>query len=92
MPLPPPSVEDVEGVLRRVVRQLSKDFADRAEEFPEDGLEALWAEGIQQRLPLNEEDARRRPARRLAVLDGFSLHADTHVHARETMSYKNGPR
>jgi hypothetical protein len=82
VPLPPPSAEDVEAVLRRLVRQLGKDFADRSVEFPDDGLEALWAEGIQQRLPF-DEGGRRRPARRLAVVEGFSLHADTHVHARD---------
>ena len=41
--LPPPSAKDVEGVLRRAVRQLGKDFADRAVEFPDDGLEAMWS-------------------------------------------------
>ena len=83
VPLPPPSAEDVEGVLGRTVRQLAKDFADQAVEFPDDGLEALWAEGIQPRLPFDEAEGPRRPARRLAVLEGFSLHADTHVHARD---------
>ena len=75
VPLPPPSAEDVEGVLRRTVRQLAKDFADQAVAFPDDALEALWAEGIQRRLPFDEEEAPRHPARRLAVREGFSLHA-----------------
>ena len=61
IPLPPPSAEDVEAVLWRVRRQLAKDFADRVVDWPEDGLEALWAEGIQHRLPLEDEAAPRRP-------------------------------
>jgi hypothetical protein len=43
--LPPPGVEDVEWVLRRVVRQLEKDFAEVGEAWPEDGLERLCRYG-----------------------------------------------
>jgi len=47
-------------------------------------FEALWAEAAQQRLPLDEDERRgTRPERRVAVLEGFSLHADTWVHAHD---------
>jgi hypothetical protein len=39
--------------------------------------------GIQHRLPLEHEAAPRRPAGRLAVLEGFSLHAQPQVHAHD---------
>jgi hypothetical protein len=71
----------VERILRRVVKGLAKDFAEVDESWAEDGLEALWLEGVQHRVPLGEEPKReRRRGRRVAVLEGFSLHADTRVH------------
>jgi hypothetical protein len=81
--LPAPSVDEVAAVLRRLLHQVAKDFAELEEQWPEDGLEALWTAGVQHRLPLDEEAARRRAGRRVALLEGFSLHADTHVHAHD---------
>ena len=81
--LPPPSAEDVEAVLRRVLRQLAKDLEEVESPWPEDDFEGLVAQAAQQRLQwVDEPDTRRRP-RRLAVLEGFSLHADTWVHERD---------
>ena len=81
--VPPPSAEDVEAVLRRVLRQLAKDLEDLESPWPEDALEGLVAQAAQQRLVVvDEPDTRRRP-RRLAVLEGFSLHADTWVHGND---------
>jgi len=68
-----------------VVKQLAKDFAGLEVEWGEDGLEALQQAGIQQRLALVEEETsgptHRKP--RLAVVEGFRLHADTGVHAHD---------
>ncbi|HUJ75443.1 MAG TPA: transposase, partial [bacterium] len=83
--LPPPEPGEVEGILRWVVKQLAKDFAGLEVEWGEDGLEALQQAGIQQRLALVEEETsgptHRKP--RLAVVEGFRLHADTGVHAHD---------
>jgi hypothetical protein len=81
--VPPPDTEDVERILRRVMKGLAKDFAEVGEGWAEDGLEALWLEGVQHRLPLGEEPTRERRGRRVAVLEGFSLHADTRVHRHD---------
>jgi hypothetical protein len=82
MELPPPSPEEVEGVLERCLAQLLPDFESRQVTWPEDEYEALQAKAAQLRLPLDEEPA---PARRgrLAVMMGFSLHADTATSAND---------
>ena len=81
--LPAPDAADVEAVLRRVLRQLAKDLEDLESPWPEDDFEGLVAQAAQQRLvAVDEPDTRRRP-RRLAVLEGFSLHADTWVHGND---------
>jgi hypothetical protein len=53
--------------------------------WPEDALEGLQHEGVQHRLALgpweNLAPQKRRP--RVAVVEGFRLHADTHVHAND---------
>jgi hypothetical protein len=82
MALPPPSPEDVEDVLERALAQLLPDFESRGVAWPEDEYEALQAKSAQLRLPLDDEAA---PARkgRLAVMMGFSLHADTATAAND---------
>jgi hypothetical protein len=67
--VPPPDTEDVERILRRVMKGLVKDFGEVGEGWAEDGLEALWLEGVQHRLPLGEEPKRERRGRRVAVLE-----------------------
>jgi hypothetical protein len=82
MSLPPPEPVEVEGVLRRILRQLAKDFAGVEAGWAEDDWERVQAEGIQARLGLEREEvelAQGRRGRRLATLEGFSLHADTWV-------------
>ena len=81
--VPPPSEGEVARILRRVVRGVAKDFARVGEAWPEDGLEALWLEGLQGRFALGPEGERKRAGRRVAVLEGFSLHADTWVHGHD---------
>jgi hypothetical protein len=85
VPLPPPAPLEVEGILRRVVKLLAKDFEGLEVGWPEDELEALQSAGIQHRLPLAdpEQPSRSHRKARLAVLEGFRLHADTHVHAND---------
>jgi hypothetical protein len=82
MALPAPSPEDVEDVLERALAQLLPDFESRGVAWPEDEYEALQAKSAQLRLPLDDEAA---PARkgRLAVMMGFSLHADTATAAND---------
>lgn len=88
MSLPPPEAEEVERVLGRILRQLMKDFSGVEAEWEEDDWERVQAEGIQARLGLGlglgmesgeVELAQGRRRRRVAVLEGFSLHADTWV-------------
>jgi hypothetical protein len=69
-------------VLARALSQLLPDFESREVTWPEDDYQALQAKAAQLRLPLDDEAA---PARRgrLAVMMGFSLHADTWVHAND---------
>jgi hypothetical protein len=67
--VPPPDTEDVERILRRVMKGLVKDFGEVGEGWAEDGLEALWLKGVQHRLPLGEEPKRERRGRRVAVLE-----------------------
>ena len=82
--LPPPEDAEVRSILERVVRQLARDFEGLEVGWAEDGLEELQAEGAQQRLVLGEVESRRgRPEKRLAVVEGFRLHAATQVHAND---------
>ena len=79
--LPPPEDEEVEAVLQRLLRQVRALLADVEETWPEEDLDVLRAEGAQHRLAFNEEGLPKKKPRRLAVAMGFSLHADTAVHA-----------
>ena len=79
--LGPPSDDDVTAVLHRVLRQAQRDWADEGVSWADDEYEAMQQQAIQQRLPLPETRSQRR--RRVAVTHGFSLHADTAVHAND---------
>jgi hypothetical protein len=61
---------------------LLPDFESRGVTWPEDEYEALQARSAQLRLPLDDEAAVARKGR-LAVMMGFSLHADTAVCAND---------
>ncbi|WP_276203642.1 transposase [Hyalangium minutum] len=82
-PLPPPTQGEVERLLR-VVRLLEKRGALPAQ-GPEDALQAYQAHSLQQRLRWTEVDRRLPPSKqpRCALLEGFSLHANTHLHAND---------
>ncbi|MCI0669986.1 MAG: transposase, partial [Myxococcaceae bacterium] len=86
--LPPPTQAEVErllvGVRRRVLRLLEGRGALPAE-GPEDALQAYQAASLQQRFRWPELDVRPPPRKqpRCAFLEGFSLHANTHLHAND---------
>ncbi|HYO67727.1 MAG TPA: transposase [Archangium sp.] len=87
-PLPPPTQAEVERLLRvvrhRVLRLLEKRGALPAQ-GPEDALQTYQAHSLQQRLRWTEVDVRLPPRKqpRCAFLEGFSLHANTHLHAND---------
>ena len=78
--VPPPEDEEVEAVLHRLLRQVRALLAEVEERWPEEDLDVLRAEVAQHRLAFDEEGPKKK-ARRLAVARGFSLHANTAVHA-----------
>ncbi len=86
--LPPPTQGEVEQLLRvvrhRALRLLEKRGALPAQ-GPEDALQAYQAHSLQQRLRWTEVDVRPPPRKqsRCALLEGFSLHANTHLHAND---------
>jgi hypothetical protein len=82
--LQPPSDEEVEKVVRRVVRQVRAAFAQvEGAAWPDEDeeLSRLQAEAVQGRLEVEVAPSRRR--RLLAVAWGFSLHAATWVHGND---------
>jgi len=85
--LPPPDDEEVEKLLRKVALKVWKVARARFPDglpYAEDAKAALSAASAQTRLPLGEEPPRR--TRLCAFLDGFSLHANTHVHENDRES------
>ncbi|WP_147441770.1 transposase zinc-binding domain-containing protein [Corallococcus exercitus] len=86
--LPPPPQGEVERLLKvvrhRVLRLLEKRGALPAQ-GPEDALQAYQEHSLQQRLRWTEVDVRPPPNKqpRCALLEGFSLHANTHLHAND---------
>ncbi|QRK11018.1 transposase [Archangium violaceum] len=87
-PLPPPRKGEVERLLRgvshRVLRLLEKRGALPAQ-GPEDALQTYQAHSLQQRLSWTEVEVRPPPRKqpRCALVEGFSLHANTHLHAKD---------
>jgi ribosomal protein S27E len=78
----PPSDADVGHILARTLRQAKKDWGDIGESWADDDFEVLQAQAIQAKLPLDVPKTRHRRSR-VAVAEGFSLHADTAVHAND---------
>jgi hypothetical protein len=86
--VPAPDDDAVEAVLRRTVRQLAKRWPVGGAPWAEDEYEKLQAEAVQERLALEGlrpwvEAAPRARQRLVAVVQGFSLHAGTRVHAND---------
>ncbi len=84
-PLPPPKDEELEVLLRRVARRTMKlvnaHFPDGLP-YAEDERDFQLAASAQTRLPL-ADDAPSHRRRGCAFLQGFSLHADTHLHQND---------
>ena len=87
--VPPPTPKEVAQLARRFVRrarvELEKSGVLEADLYPEDALEALRLASLQERLPWGDggERAPRALHGRVAVVEGYSLHADTWVHAND---------
>ena len=83
MPVAPPSDEEVARILARVLARRRRTGRTKEAAWPEDEYEQLQQQAIQERLGLVEAPTPRPRARRVAVLEGFSLHADTAVHGHD---------
>ena len=66
-----------------MLSQAKKDWASLEDAWPEDDFEVLQQRATQEWLGLAEPPQRRHHPRRVAVRDGFSLHADTAVHGHD---------
>ena len=87
-PLPRPTDAEVETlavtVARRVLRLLHARGVLEEKSAPEGALHVLQLEGI--RVPRSgPPPAARRPGRRTAFVEGFSLHADTWLHENDVV-------
>ncbi len=78
--LPPPEDEDVEAILRRVIRRTAKALAAYDEEFEDDALAMLQAAEVDRRLRYPDPFPH---VRRSAFLEGFSLHAGVRIHEHD---------
>lgn len=81
VPLPPPEDADVAAVLHRVLRRLRPRLAALEETHPDEDDASLQQASTQQ--VLLDVPAKPSGGRRLAVAHGFSLHANTAVHAND---------
>ncbi|MFN0061334.1 MAG: transposase [Myxococcaceae bacterium] len=86
--LPAPSQEEVEGLLRNVVRKVGRRLGTAGcaeEEGVEDALGAYQADSLQRRFGWAGLEVRPAPRKqpRCAFVDGYSLHANTHLHAHD---------
>lgn len=71
-------------MLARMLAQARRTFEALDVPWPEDALEALQLQGAQERLNLGDEPTFGTSAGRLvAVGEGFSLHAGTHMHQND---------
>ena len=88
MELPPPSQAEVERLLEVVRHRVLRLLENRGAlpgEGPEDARQAYQAASLQQRFRWTGLDVRLAPRKvpRCAFLEGFSLHANTHLHAND---------
>jgi hypothetical protein len=84
--VPSPAEDDIEGILRRLLRELRRKFRDTDfTEYPEDGYEEAQVEAIQQALPLKLQGIEVPRARKpmVAVIEGFSLHVGRRIHEND---------
>jgi hypothetical protein len=87
--VPPPDDEDVEKLLLKVAKKvwaLARARYPDGLPYAEDAKTALSAASVQTRLVLDDSKSAPRSGRRCAFLEGFSLHADTHLHQNDRLS------
>ena len=77
-----PRGDDVAKSLHRALRQAKADWGELSAAWAEDDFEELQHQAIQARLALEVPPSRHR-RQRVAIAQGFSLHADTAVHAND---------
>ena len=84
--LPPPKTEEVERLLARVVKRvtrcMTRYFEGRSDDDALDAMDALAAASMASRKD-GDGDLEQRRGRQEAFLEGFSLHAATHLHAND---------
>ena len=82
--LPPPTTEEVEHLLTRVVKRvtrcMTRYFEGRSDDVALDAMDALAAASMATR---KDGALERRQGRQEAFLEGFSLHAATHLHGND---------
>ena len=82
--LPPPTTEEVEHLLTRVVMRVTqcmkRYFEGRSDDVALDAMDALAAASMATR---KDGALERRQGRQEAFLEGFSLHAATHLHRND---------
>ena len=77
-----PRDDEVASILHRTLRQAKADWGELSAAWAEDDFEEMQQQAIQTRLALEEPPSRHR-RKRVAVAEGFSLHADTAVHGND---------
>ena len=84
--LPPPKTEEVARLLPRVVKRvkrcMTRYFEGRSDDDALDAMDALAAASMASRKD-GDGDLEQRRGRQEAFLEGFSLHAATHLHAND---------
>ena len=82
--LSPPTTDEVEKLLARVVKRvtrcMTRHFEGRSDDVALDAMDALTVKSMATR---TDGDIERRRGRQEAFLEGFSLHAGTHLHASD---------
>jgi hypothetical protein len=81
--VPPPDTAEVEGILRRVLLGAKRHWPENEAVWPHDGYEAIQLEAVQAKLELDYAHMPMKKKPRVAVLNGFSLHADTAVRRND---------
>ena len=88
--LPPPRDEEVEAILRRIVRRTAKALVGLEEDLgcEADALAALQAAEVDRRMRYSDPFPH---VRRSAFLDGFSLHAGVRIHGNDRAGLERLP-
>ena len=77
-----PRDDDGARIFHRTLRQARSDWGELSAAWAEDDFEGLQQQAIQAQLPLEVPVSRHR-GQRVAMAEGFSLHADTAVHGND---------